>query len=98
MVTPILVLEQSAKANCLADKTRLYSNTGIASTACVMTQGKIASTAYGHPQAEFSQIFPYGISVKIGSHKGNPPYNVVNLSRKSSNYKFMRMQKPFVIP
>jgi len=24
--------------------------------------------------------------------------NVVNLSRKSSNYKFMRMQKPFVIP
>jgi len=25
-------------------------------------------------------------------------YNVVNLSRKSSNYKFMRMQKPFVIP
>lgn len=26
------------------------------------------------------------------------PTNVVNLSRKSSNYKFMRMQKPFVIP
>ena len=26
------------------------------------------------------------------------PNNVVNLSRKSGNYKFMRMQKPFVIP
>jgi len=29
---------------------------------------------------------------------GIPAINVVNLSRKSSNYKFMRMQKPFVIP
>ena len=24
--------------------------------------------------------------------------NVVNLSRKSANYKFTRMKKPFVIP
>jgi len=44
-VTPILVLGSLP----VQVKTRLYSNTGIASTACVMTQGKIASTAYGRP-------------------------------------------------
>ncbi len=55
-------------------KTRLHSISGIASTARVMTQGEIASTACGRPQTEFSQIFSYGTSVKIGLHKGkNPP-------------------------
>jgi len=63
-VTPILVLGSLP----VQAKTRLYSNTGIASTAHVMTQGKIASTAYGHPQAEFSQIFLCRTSVKIGLH------------------------------
>lgn len=29
---------------------------------------------------------------------GDSPANVVNLSRKSANYKFTRMKKPFVIP
>ena len=29
---------------------------------------------------------------------GYSGYNVVNLSRKSANYKFTRMKKPFVIP
>jgi len=32
------------------------------------------------------------------AQRGSGGNNVVNLSRKSSNYKFMRMQKPFVIP
>ncbi len=31
-------------------------------------------------------------------NKGVWGYNVVNLSRKSANYKFTRMKKPFVIP
>ncbi len=30
--------------------------------------------------------------------ESSTPYNVVNLSRKSANYKFTRMKKPFVIP
>ena len=54
-------------------KTRLYSNTGIASTACVMTQGEIASTAYGHPQAEFSQIFPVEYLQKLACIRGIVP-------------------------
>jgi len=59
-------------------KTRLHSISGIASTARIMTQGEIASTAYGHPQAEFSQFFPYGISAKIGLHKGIIPLTPLN--------------------
>ena len=55
-------------------KTRLHSISGIASTARVMTQGEIASTACGRPQTEFSQIFSYGTSVKIGLHKGKNPH------------------------
>jgi len=66
---PVLVLSSLP----VQAKTRLYSNSGIASTACVMTLGEKASTAYGRPQAEFSQIFSCGTSVKIGLHKGKPP-------------------------
>jgi len=61
-VTPVWVLGSLP----VQVKTRLYSSSGIASTARVMTHGEIASTAYGRPQAEFSQIFPCGTSVKIG--------------------------------
>ena len=32
------------------------------------------------------------------SKRGTGGFNVVNLSRKSANYKFTRMKKPFVIP
>ncbi len=80
-VTPVWVLGSLP----VQAKTLLYSISGIASTACVMTQGeiastacvytqdKIASTAYGRPQADFSQIFSCGNSVKIGLHRGISP-------------------------
>ena len=63
-------------------KTRLYSISGIASTARVMTQGEIASTAYGRPQALFLQNFRKRKSVKI-AHKGTIPLTP-SLNKKST--------------
>lgn len=56
-----------------------------ASTACVMTQGRIASTAYGRPQAVFLQIFHEWKSVKI-AHKGNIPLTPFTLKTKRILY------------
>ena len=64
-------------------KTRLHSISGTASTACVMTQGVIASTACGRPQALFLQIFHEEKSVKI-AHKGKIP--LTPLRSKNENF------------
>jgi branched-subunit amino acid transport protein AzlD len=42
------------KKNCLTDYSLLTIHTGIASTACVMTQGVIASTACVYTQEEIA--------------------------------------------
>lgn len=39
-----------------------------------------------------------GSRVAVFGIGGVGGYNVVNLSRNAANYKFTRMQKPFVIP
>ena len=67
-VTPVWVLGSLP----VQAKPRLHSISGIASTARVMTQGGIASTACGRPQALFLQNFHKWKSVKI-AHKGTIP-------------------------
>ena len=96
------------KKNCLTDYSLLTIHTGIASTACVMTQGviastacvythdEIASTAYGRPQTVFLQIFHEQKSVKI-AHRWNIP--LTPLRAKFRNFlcevfKFLRLKNP----
>ena len=45
-----------------------------------------------------NQEIPQRVFLDFGAQRGSGGYNVVNLSRKSANYKFTRMKKPFVIP